>query len=236
MVQMIKNDALLDRPLPLRLRFRKTGPLKYISHLDLNRTFTKAILRSGIPIWYTQGYNPIPKLDFAAPLSVGCESECELLDIKVVREVDTELLREVLNANLPDELRVEEVYLPDCKFTDIFYSDYTVNLISPAVSGDTSVAATELMAQDEIIVFKKSKRGDGDADIKPFIKDTHFVSEAGKLTMKLRLACGKIRSLNPDYVINYVASKLSLFSGRLDVEYTEIVRTSLLREDETDFR
>ena len=56
----------------LRLRFRKTGRLRYISHLDLVRTMTKAVSRAKLPVWYTQGFNPVPKMVFAVTACCVC--------------------------------------------------------------------------------------------------------------------------------------------------------------------
>ena len=70
-------------PKAVRLKFCKVGTLQYISHLDLQRTFNRIIVRACIPVWYTQGFNPHIKLVFSTPLSVGSESICEYLDIKL---------------------------------------------------------------------------------------------------------------------------------------------------------
>ncbi|MBQ9964192.1 MAG: DUF2344 domain-containing protein, partial [Clostridia bacterium] len=59
----------------MRITFSKTGSARYISHLDLNRTMTRAVRRAGLPIWYTEGFNRHPYLTFAAPLSLGYEGE-----------------------------------------------------------------------------------------------------------------------------------------------------------------
>lgn len=74
---------LLPAPITVRFRFSKTGSLQYISHLDLQRTFGRVVLRAGIPVWYTKGFNPHPKLVFALPLPVGTESVTEYLDLRV---------------------------------------------------------------------------------------------------------------------------------------------------------
>ena len=74
----------------VRIRFSKTGRARYISHLDLNRTMTRAVRRAGLPIWYTEGFNPKPKITFAAPLSIGTESMCEFMDIRLTEKMPAE--------------------------------------------------------------------------------------------------------------------------------------------------
>ena len=73
----ISDYPLLETPVTIRLGFYKKGALQYISHLDLQRTFQRILSRAELPLWYTQGFNPHPKLVFGLPLPIGCESVCE---------------------------------------------------------------------------------------------------------------------------------------------------------------
>ncbi|HBT64885.1 MAG TPA: hypothetical protein DEB10_09535, partial [Ruminococcaceae bacterium] len=82
----------------VRIRFRKIGRAKYISHLDLTRTMTRALRRAGIPIWYTEGFNRHPYVTFASPLSLGFEGLCESMDIRLVQDMPMEELVAVLNS------------------------------------------------------------------------------------------------------------------------------------------
>ena len=94
---MQKKETLslpeLVPPKAVRLKFCKIGKLQYISHLDLQRTFNRILVRACIPVWYTQGFNPHIKLVFSTPLSVGSESLCEYLDIKLAREIPFEEIK-----------------------------------------------------------------------------------------------------------------------------------------------
>ena len=93
---------------PLRFRLRKDGALRYISHLDFVRTMTKVLMRSGLPLWFTLGFNPIPKITFAAPLSVFMDSDCELMDVRMNTPVSPEEAKERLSAVLPPDMEVLE--------------------------------------------------------------------------------------------------------------------------------
>ena len=77
----ISEYPTLETPVTIRLGFYKKGALQYISHLDLQRTFQRILSRAELPLWYTQGFNPHPKLVFGLPLPIGCESVCEMADI-----------------------------------------------------------------------------------------------------------------------------------------------------------
>ena len=111
----IKSLPELERPRTVRLKFIKVGSLQYISHLDLQRTFNRVIVRACLPIWYTKGFNPHAKLVFSTPLSIGAQSTCEFLDIRIDREMSCETIMERLNAELTEELKIVDAYIPETK-------------------------------------------------------------------------------------------------------------------------
>ena len=127
MVQMNSVNPSVQ-PKTLRIKFKKVGNLQYISHLDLVRTMTRALMRAKLPLWYSEGFNPRPKLTFSTPMSIGAQSIYELLDIKIIKDVDPESVKENLNSNLPKEIQIGEVYYPDSKFSDIAFSSYLINI------------------------------------------------------------------------------------------------------------
>lgn len=90
----------------VRIRFEKTGRAKYISHLDLNRTMTRALRRAELPIWYTEGFNRHPYITFAAPLSLGYEGLRESMDFRLEEEVADGEVVDRLNGVMPEGLRV----------------------------------------------------------------------------------------------------------------------------------
>ena len=103
----------------LRFKFVKKGSLQYISHLDLVRTMHKIIVRARLPLWYTEGFNPKPKMVFAAPLSVGTESVVEFVDIRLSEKTDLEEAKRILNEKMADDLQVISAYYPETKLTDL---------------------------------------------------------------------------------------------------------------------
>ena len=90
----------------LRFKFIKRGSLQYISHLDLVRTMHKVIVRAKLPLWYTEGFNPKPKMIFAAPLSIGTESECEFMDLRMNEYIDPSEAMARINANMTSEMQI----------------------------------------------------------------------------------------------------------------------------------
>ena len=106
--------------LTIRFKFYKKGALQYISHLDLQRPMARVLVRAGIPMWYTQGYNPHAKVIFGLPLSVGTESECEFIDLRIDKDISPAEVKERLNRELTPEMQNEE-----CKMQNkcIFYEN-----------------------------------------------------------------------------------------------------------------
>ena len=112
----------------VRFKFKKHGSLQYISHLDLVRTMHKVIVRSKLPLWYTEGFNPKPKMIFAAPLSIGTESECEFMDIRMNEYIDPSEAMVRINSNMTDEMQIFEAYYPESKFTDLKWMSYRIKI------------------------------------------------------------------------------------------------------------
>lgn len=191
---------LLETPQTVRIKFCKVGNLQFISHLDLQRTFHRVLVRAGIPMWYTKGFNPHAKLVFGVPLSVGTESMCEMADLRLERKIDLESIKEQMNQQLTDEMYVLEAYYPTTKFADIAYADYTLTLKSPVIDISTEKIAAELFSSP-IIMTKKSKSGEKEVDITSFIKQISFKAFEGCLVINTILSAGNTENLNPEYIV-----------------------------------
>ena len=135
---------LSEERISIRVKFSKTGSLKFISHLDLARTMKSAFLRSKLPIWYTLGFNPHPKMVFSLPLSVGTASLCEFMDFYLTEKVDFGEICERLNKAFPADLRAIEAYSPSSRFCDIGWADYRINLITPIASEELAEKIKDL--------------------------------------------------------------------------------------------
>lgn len=191
---------LLDTPVTVRIKFTKTGNLQFISHLDLQRTFHRILVRANIPMWYTQGFNPHAKLVFGLPLSIGTQSVCEMADLRIDRKISLEEIKNQLNEQLTEEMQVLEAYYPTAKFNDISYAEYTISIKSESISRETDIAATALFAAP-IIMTKKSKSGEKEVDITNFIRKIEFSAVDGELTVNAVLAAGATENLNPEYIV-----------------------------------
>ena len=225
---------MLDEPKTVRIKFCKTGSLQFISHLDLQRTFHRILVRAGIPMWYTKGFNPHAKLVFGAPLSVGCESFCEMADLKIERKITFEEIKNQLNACLTDEMYVLDVYKPENKFNDIAFADYTIKVKSALCTEETPAKILELFASP-VVMTKKTKSGEKEVDIREFIHaiDAKFVD--GVLVINTVLATGSVANLNPEYLVNALRQNLGILSpDDVNQSYT-IMRNAFFNADMSIF-
>ena len=98
------------------LRFGKNSRLRFVSHLDLQRFFQRALNRSGLPIAFSQGFNPHPIMSFASALAVGWTSEYEVLDFKLSAPMGRGRIEEAMRGALPEDLPVLGVRTVDDRF------------------------------------------------------------------------------------------------------------------------
>ncbi|MBQ6117981.1 MAG: DUF2344 domain-containing protein, partial [Clostridia bacterium] len=112
----------------VRIRISKRGRIKFVSHLDMFRTMTRAVRRAGIPLWYTEGFNPHPYLSYLLALPLGVEGVAEPIDIRLVKPMTMEELQNRLNAVMPEGLRVESAAPPFHKPAEIAFARYEVTL------------------------------------------------------------------------------------------------------------
>lgn len=224
-----------DTKLFLRFRFIKRGSLQYISHLDLVRTMNKVIVRAKLPLWYTEGFNPKPKMIFAAPLSIGTESECEFMDIRMCEYIDPAEAMARINANVTDEMQIVEAYYPDSKFADLKWMSYRIS-ISPAELDPGIVdKCNEMLSLDTIEVLKKNS--EQTINIRPLIKSTTTVLEGNSIVINALLSADPSSFLNPEYVVKYLKDKCGLLSHPdLTKEHYEIMRLKAYFADMTEFR
>ncbi len=221
-----------SQKIKVRVMFSKTGSLKFISHLDLNRTVRSAFLRSKLPIWYTKGYNPHPKTVFSLPLSVGTASLSEFMDFAIVEPVSGEEICERLNAVFPAGLRAIAAYMPTRSFHDVGWADYEVRLeIADAAD---QIEAVKTALSGPIVVEKTGKAGTKTVDMAPLTRVLSVTEENGELVLRLRLSAETDSYVNPKYIIDFLTKTIGI-PGEKD-DYT-ICRTAVyLADGETNFR
>ena len=214
--------------IPVRIFFEKMGRAKYTSHLDTMRTMTRAFKRSGLPLWYTQGFNPHLYCTFALPIALGCESLCETVDLRLTEEVPFEEVVFRLNNSLPPGLRATGAAPPELDAVEIALADYAVTLRCDAQHWSGKL--DELLDRPVIEVTKRTKKGERLIDIRPHVELLEREILPGELRLKLRCAAGNALNINPTLFLQ----KLGELAGA-EPEGTRILRTSITTKDGGDF-
>lgn len=219
----LKGEFALNK---VRIKFSKGNEIKYISHLDLLRTWSRILRRSGLPIKYSQGFNPHLQLSFAMPLSVGVTSESEYMDIEFDTEVAFKEVITKINENAPSGLVVQIAGEPLIAFSSISKAKYRVN-ISFVKECNFSDEFKKMMSLNEVIVAKKSKKGIKDINIIPDIYSYDINGEKDTYELNFELAAGSERNLNPELIMSAICKYIE----GCEIDYYAIHRTALIANE-----
>ena len=152
----------------LRLLYEQTGRAAWISHLDMMRMLQRAFNRAGIALKYSEGFNPHAKISVLMPLSVGTESLCQLADVELQKESDLQELPQRLNAVVPEGVHFLKAYREAAKPAELKELFARISFIYDRVPAPDAVEKLDgLFAANELIVNRKTKRGEGEFDIRP---------------------------------------------------------------------
>lgn len=218
----------------IRLRFSKTDQAKYISHLDTNRVFSRAFARAKINLWFTEGFNPHPYMSFSLPLSLGVESLCENVDIRILDDISLEEVKDRMNDSLPQGVRIVDVYSDFMDCHDIMYSDYVYKFEFK----DNDLALEKIksvLESEEIMAQKKGKKGKRrilkETNIKEFIVDYSISIRGEDIVLNTRLFAGPEKNLNPSLLFDTIIRLIDM-----DFEWKSISRIRLLTKDLKDYK
>ena len=208
------------------IRFGKQPRLRFISHLDLQRFFQRALNRTGLPIAYTQGFNPHPVLSFGSALALGWTSEYEIIDFKLAVPMGRGRVEQAMREALPVDVPVLEARMVDDRHPApmalVTASDYVVTL-SGEGAADTARALDEFLARAHVTATRKTKSGEREIDIRPLL----LSSERADETLRVRLKLTEKETLKPDLLVAALAG----IAG-VEPPQARIHRTCLLGADE----
>ncbi len=227
-----------NTPIVLRVKFKKIGKLQYISHLDLVRTMHKIVVRAKLPLWYTEGFNPKPKMVFAAPLSIGTESVCEYMDVRLTEKISEKEVLTRLNGNMTDEMQAIEVYYPTSKLTELKWMSYTVTITTDNASEALAKECELFLMGEEVKIQKKTKSLElAVVDIRPLIKSVHAVFDGDSIRLSCVLSADQSQFLNPEYLVKALREKVGVLKNPdLTKEYYTIMREKAYTSDMQEFR
>lgn len=215
-----KADAslVLAQPQKVRLFFTKLDRAKYISHLDMNRCMSRALKRSGLPVWYTGGFNPHMYLTFPLPLSLGCESTYECVDLKMTQKVDLDVIAEKVNRCLPPDIQVFCAGEQQMDQKEIAWADYEILLTG---ADHLEEKLTAYLNQEQITVIKKTKKGEKEIDIKPYFSVLSMQEENGQIRAMMRFATGIELNINPTLLLDNAPFELNTEALRRVMVYNK---------------
>lgn len=185
----------------LRLLFEKTGDSVWISHLDLMRVFQRAFRRAGLLLKHSQGFTPRAIVSIALPLSVGMESQCELLDFEL--EDGTVPSAEQLNEKLPAGIRVRKVYEAERKIKELTHLHAEIVLTyDKGVPEGAEAGIRELFSRQELIMEKHSRKGRTETNILPMLCEFVMTNPDANTLKWNVLVCAQNPSLNPQLLVS----------------------------------
>lgn len=187
-----------------RLKFYKGDGMRYISHLDLLRTFTRALRRGGVPLALSQGFNPQPRLIFAAPLAVGITGKNEYLDLYLSKYWEKGVLEEVLREQLPEGLEINAI-IPADPLADPLSSLVEAALyqaLSPAFSELCDHLPRDILKAEKLLVIRTGKK-ERRLNIRPFIYRLWLEKNHNKTRLLMLLATGSKGGARPEEVLSF---------------------------------
>jgi radical SAM-linked protein len=200
----------------IRITFVKQGALRYTGHLDLHKLWERAARRAELPLAYSQGFHPQPKMNMAAALPLGFSSRCEVMDMKLEQDIPLESLPTRLNSTLPSGLQVVEVEQVDERApalqTQVVSAEYEVNL-TEAIDGSELKRKIDSVIEAESIPRERRSKT---YDLRPLIEEVNLLSD-GKIFM--RLAAREGATGRPEEVLDVLG---------IAFEGTRIERTRLI--------
>ena len=189
----------------IRMKFKKSGCMKFIGHLDIMRYFQKAIRRADIDIAYSEGFSPHMIMSFAAPLGVGLTSEGEYVDLQVHSCTSSKAAVDALNQVMVDGMEVVSFkLLPETvknAMASVAAADYVVNWREGYAPEGWEDKFRAFLQKEEMLILKKTKRSEAEVDLKPML----YKAEIRDGGIFMQVACGSVNNLKPELVMEAFA-------------------------------
>lgn len=203
-----------------RFCFEKRETAAYISHLDLMKSFQRSFVRAGVPVKYSQGFNPHIEMSILVPLSTGYETVCDLCDLELTSDGLPEDFVPAVNGALPRGMRILSARAADRPVNQVAFCAYQITL----PQGDAD--AMGALFRGAVTVEKRSKRGSREVDVRDYIHTIAFSAEGDRTLCRCILAAGN-DPLNPMYL-----TKALMAAGLIGEEaVAHYLRTGILDQN-----
>lgn len=210
------------------MQFQKGDIVRHLGLLDLQRTIQRALRRSGLPIAYSNGFNPHIVMSFASALSSGVPGDAELLDVSLNGDTTEEACLEAMNRVLPPALKVSRIRLVDDRFPKVTaamqQAQYRITLRGENTEKMVSAIA-DFLKEEEIMALRKTKKAETMVNIRPMIHvlDAEYNGVEDTAVIIARVSFVETATLKPDLLMNTLAK----YAG-VELPKCEIRRTHLL--------
>lgn len=190
----------------LRVRFKRGQEVKFISHLDLMRLWQRALHRAGIPLAYSEGFSPHPRISLAAPLPIGVTSEAELMDLYTTQWVSPHFFTAAVSQQLPPGIEILQVYpialtLPSLQSL-VRYAEYKVEVETEKEPKEIETALTSLLSAKHLPWQHQRDTGIRNYDLRALIDDLWLIDwRRPHCNIGMRLRCDSSGSGRPEQVI-----------------------------------
>ncbi len=197
---------------PFLIHFTRGEPLKYLGHLDMLRLWERAFRRSGLPVAYSQGFNPHLKLSLAAPLSVGMTSVAEYLDIELEKVMKPLDLIQSLKSTLPEGIEILESRLSPYKSSLaalVALIEYKLWVVPE--SSDVLSKLEDFKNSVNWPYIKNTKSGEKEIDLKEFVRQLEVIEQKnGQVCLKIQIKTGPLGSVKAEEIMQAlkISSKL----------------------------
>jgi radical SAM-linked protein len=207
----------------IRITFAKQGPLRYTGHLDLHKLWERAARRAQLPLAYSHGFHPQPKMNIAAALPLGFSSRCEVMDMRLEHEIQLEGVREKLQQTLPAGIQVLNVEDADERApalqTQVASAEYQVTLTGLIDGSELKRKIDSVMESESILRERRGKK----YDLRPLIEGLALTSaplpDGSREKIFMRLAAREGATGRPEEVLDTLG---------IAFEETRIERTNLI--------
>lgn len=215
-----------------RMMFTKKDEAKYISHLDLNRIFERACRRAGLPLAFSQGFNPHPKISFAIPLAVGVAGEREFMELELTEPLESHQVTERLNEKLPAGIKVLETRVVKDKEKPLMarVARATYRIVYPAGDLSEQQLATvikKLMDQTSIEIERVVKGKTRRVDIRPNIFALEGKIVEGRIELLVEMGAGTNGNVKPEELLKELEK-----AGLITDGYGTTYRTGIYSDSE----
>jgi len=218
----------------LRIKYQKSGDLRFLSHLDLIRAFERGLRRAQLPLSFTEGFSPHPKISFGPPLPVGVSSEAEYMDAVLDEKCDLEEITGLLNNAFSEDLLCREVrYIPldsPSLMSLITLAGYrlTASISPQPKQNEIENCIGWLLSEKEVTLLVKEK--EKTFTVLEIIRDLDVESmEGNSIVFNFLGLAASAGGVKPEIIIEKALSRID---GSLSIEFNEIHRTGLYCEKE----